>query len=199
MDVYDAVVKRRSIRRFKEKAVPYAALEKCVDAARLAPSAMNCQLCEYLVIDKKELLSRVLDAVASWSGVARPKEGWSGQNRPQAYIVSLINRKLMEETGCGSRNADFDAALAMENMVLVALEQGLGSCVITGINKDRLRQMLNITEKYEIAILLALGYPDESPVVEVAEDPIKRWQDDDGVLHIPKRHLMDIIYSNKLP
>ena len=82
MDVYDAVVKRRSIRRFKEKAVPYAALEKCVDAARLAPSAMNCQLCEYLVIDEKELLSRVLDAVASWSGVARPKEGWSARNRP---------------------------------------------------------------------------------------------------------------------
>ena len=106
MDVYKAVVKRRSIRSFKETEVPYAALEKCVDAARLAPSAMNCQLCEYLVVDDKELLPCVLDAVAYWSGVPRPKEGWSARNRPQTYIVSLINRELAEEIGKGNRNTD---------------------------------------------------------------------------------------------
>jgi nitroreductase len=198
MDVYDVVVKRRSIRRFKEKAVPYAALEKCIDAARLAPSAMNCQLCEYLIVDDKELLPRVLNAVAYWSGVPRPKWGWSTQSRPQVYIVSLINNFLAEELGAGGRNVDFDAALAMENIVLVALEQGLGSCVITGINKDRLRQALNIPQKYKIAMLLALGYPDESPLVEVAEGSIKRWQDESGVRHIPKRRLADIMHLNKL-
>ncbi len=198
MDVYDTVIKRRSIRRFKEKAVPSAALEKCVDAARLAPSAMNSQLCEYLVVDDKELLPRVLDAVASWSGVPRPKEGWSAQNRPQAYIVSLINRELAEERGCGSRNADFDAALAMENMVLVALEEGLGSCIITGMDRDRLRQALIIPEKYDIAMLLALGYPDESPLIESTDSSIKRWKDDEGTLHVPKRRLMDILHRNKI-
>ena len=199
MDVYDAVMKRRSVRRFKEEAVPYAVLEKCVDAARLAPSAKNCQLCEYLVVDDKKLLPRVLDAVIYWSGVSRPKEGWCGQNRPQAYIASLINMELAEERGCGSRNADFDAALAMENMVLVALEQGLGSCVITGMDRDRLRQALEIPEKYEIAMLLALGYPDENPVIESTDGSVKRWKDDDGTLHVPKRRLMDILHRNKLP
>lgn len=198
MDVYEAVVKRRSIRRFKDTFVPYAVLEKCVDAARLAPMAMNCQLCEYIVIDDKELLPRILDAVTHWFGVSRPQVGWSAQSRPQAYIVSLINRELGVELGAGSRNTDYDTALAMENMVLVALEQGLGSCVITGMHKGKLRRALKIPAKYEIAMLLALGYPDESPQVETTEGPIKRWVDSKGVRHIPKRRLSGIIYRNKI-
>ncbi len=199
MDVYEAVTKRRSIRMFKEKAVPYAALQRCVDAARLAPSAVNCQLCEYLVVDDKALLPRVLDAVAVWSGVPRPDEGWSTENRPRAYIISLINRELAAEIGRGSRNTDFDAALAVQNMVLVAFEQGLGSCVVTGIDKESLGQALDIPQKYEIAMLLALGYPDESPQVESTDGSVERWKDEKGVLHVPKRRLADILHRNKLP
>ena len=59
MNVYEAVTRRRSIRRFTDKAVPRAILEKCVDAARLTPSAMNLQPCEYIIVDDKELLPKV--------------------------------------------------------------------------------------------------------------------------------------------
>ncbi|MFH1662371.1 MAG: nitroreductase family protein [Chloroflexota bacterium] len=199
MDVYEAITTRRSIREFKEVPVAYEILESCVDAARLAPTAMNCQLCEYVIVDDEKLLPQVLDAVTFWSGVPRPERGWSPGRRPKAYIVALINAELEAEIGAGRTNTHYDVGLAMENMVLVALEQGLGSCVITGIDRGRLRQVLNIADKYEIAVLLALGYPDENPVVEVATDSIKRWVDKKGVRHIPKRKLKDIIYRNKFP
>jgi len=199
MNVYEVITRRRSIREFKEGPVAYDALEKCVDAARLAPTAMNCQLCEYIIVDDEKLLSQVLDSISILSGVPRTEEGWSPWRRPRAYIIILINTELEEKIGTGRTNTHYDVGLAMENMVLMALEQGLGSCVITGIDRGKLRQVLNVADKYEIAMLLALGYPDEQPIVEVAIDSVKRWVDKKGVRHIPKRRLKDIIHRNKFP
>ncbi len=87
--------------------------------------------------------------------------------------------------------------MANENMILVAQEQGLGSCAITGFRRGRLKQVLKIPAQYEIALVLALGFPDESPVLEVATDSVKRWVDSEGVRHIPKRELKDIIHRNR--
>lgn len=56
MNVYEAILKRRSIRRFKNKAVPYEVLEKCIDAGRVAPSGRNQQVCEYIVINDAKVL-----------------------------------------------------------------------------------------------------------------------------------------------
>ncbi|MDI6815199.1 MAG: nitroreductase family protein, partial [Dehalococcoidales bacterium] len=107
------------------------------------------------------------------------------------------------ELGGNRRDTSYDLGTAAENMILVALELGIGSCAITSFKQGKLRQVLNIPDKYEIALVLALGFPDESPVLEVATDSIKRWVDSEGVPHIPKRKLEDIIHrinfhSNKV-
>ncbi len=199
MYVYEAVTKRRSIREFKDAPVAYDILEKCVNAARLAPTAGNRQLCEHIVVDDEGLLPQMFDAVASWFGIPRPKEGWPPGRRPKAYIVTLTNIPLEEEIGTGKVNTNYDVGMAVENAVLVALEQGIGTCVVTGFNRGKLRRVLNIPDKYEIATVLALGLPDESPVLEVAPDPVKRWIDSKGVRHISKRELRDIIHRNRFP
>ncbi len=199
MEVYEAVTKRRSIREFKDTPVPYDVLGKCVNAARLAPTAGNRQLLEHIIVDDEQRLLRVFDAVGSWFGVPRPKEGWPPGRRPKAYIVTLINLPLEKEIGTGRVNTNYDVGIAVENAVLVALEQGIGTCVLTGINRGKLKQILNIPDKYEIATLLALGFPDESPVLEVAADSIERWVDSEGVRHIPKRELKGIIHRNRFP
>jgi len=199
MDIYQTATGRRSIREFKNIPVPYEILEKCVNAARLAPSAANRQLIEYVIVDDEKLLHSMFDAVASWFGVARPKEGWPPGRRPKAYIVSLIDLEAEAERGVGRTNALFDVGMAAENIVLVAEEAGLGSCAITGFSPNRLRQVLNVPDKYETALMLALGYPDESPVIEVATDSIERYMDDKGVRHIPKRELKDILHRNRFP
>lgn len=85
--------------------------------------------------------------------------------------------------GAVRTNTNYDVGLAAENMMLVALEQGIGSCPITGFEPGKLRQVLNIPDRYEIAMMLALGFSDESPVVEVATDSIKRWIDSKGAPH----------------
>ena len=197
MDVYRAVTGRRSVRIFKDAPVSYAILEKCVDAARLAPTAMNSQLCEYVIVDDKKLLSEVLDSVAMWGGVSKPESGWTAEKKPTAYIVVLINLELESERGCGRFNTFLDIGLAMENIVLVAMEQGVGTCIMTGIDKNRVGEIINAPSKYEVVAMLALGYPDEKFVLEIAADSVKRWVDEKGVRHIPKRKLEDVIHRNK--
>jgi len=199
MDVYEAVTKRRSIREFKDIPVPYDILERCVDAARLAPSAVNRQLCEHIIVDDEQLLPQVLDTVGSWAGQKRPADGWSPGRRPKAYIITLINNSLETELG-GTRDVTtYDVGMAAENMILVALEQGVGACPILAFEEAKLKPVLNIPDEYDIVLVVALGFPDESPVVEVFTDSTKRWVDSEGVRHIPKRELKNIIHRNRFP
>ena len=199
MDVHEAVAKRRSIRRFKDITVAYDILERCVDAARVAPATRNRQLCEYIIVDDEQLLPQVYDTIAVWAGQPAVKGGPPPEHRPKAYIVTLINTSLEAEFGGARQFIIYDVGMAAENMILVALEQGIGACPILSFKQTELKQVLNIPDKYEVALVLALGYPDESPVLEVATDSVKYWVDSKGVRHVPKRKLGDITQRNKFP
>ena len=199
MDVHEAVIRRRSIRRFKDMAVSYKILERCVDAGRLAPSAKNRQLCEYIIVDDEQLLPRVCGSVTSWAGQARAKGDPLPEHPPKAYIITLINSRLEAEFDTTRRVTTYDVGLSAENMILVALEQGVGTCPILSFDENELKQILNIPDNYAVALVLALGYPDESPVREISTGPIEHWIDSQGVRHVPKRKLVDIIHRNKLP
>ena len=190
MNTYELALKRRSIRRFKNIAIPYEILEKCVNAARLAPSAANLQPLEYIIVDDEQLLPRIFDTL-KWAAYIRPEGDPPPGHRPMAYIAVLI------KSGIGYKTLEnYDAGLAVENMILVALEEGIGSCCIGGININRLSELLNIPEDYIISLVLALGYPDESPVVEEFRESPKYWKDKDNVLHVPKRGLKEILHRN---
>ena len=197
MNVYEAVMKRRSIRRFQDKAVPYETLEKCVNAARLAPSARNSQVCEYIVVDDTELLPQVFTAIKSWAGTL-PSDV-PVKYHPKAFIITLINSTVEKELGGSRRDTTIDVGLAAENILLVALEEGLGTCTLMSFAARELKPALNIPDQYEVVLAIALGYPDENPVVETATDNVKRWADSQGVSHVPKRKLEDILHRNNLP
>jgi nitroreductase len=196
MDVYKAAVSRRSIRWFKDRAVPYEALEKCINAARLAPSGLNRQLCEYVIIDDEQLLPEVFDCITRWSGQPKPK-GTLLERTPKAYIIILINGALEAELGGDRTITLYDAGLAAENILLVALEQGIGACPMLSFVEAELKKVLHVPEGYKIALLLAMGYPDEVPMAEVATDSVKSWVDDQGKRHVPKRKLEDILHRNR--
>lgn len=191
MSTYELALKRRSIRRFKNIPIPYEILEKCVNVARLAPSAANLQPLEYIIVDDEQLLPRVFDMLR-WAAYIAPAGDPPPGHRPAAYIVVLLKE------GAGYKGLEnYDAGLAVENMILVALEEGIGSCCIYNIKRDELRELLNIPDDYIISLVLPLGYPDESPVVEELSGSPKYWKDKDNVLHVPKRGLKDILHRNK--
>jgi len=195
MNVYEAAIKRRSVRRFKDKPVPYEVLEKCVDAGRLAPCGRNNQVCEYILINDAEVLPGVFENIGGSVKLPPEKGGPRPENKPEAYIIILIN-KSWEGDASRRRISYYDVGMAAENIILVALEQGLGACPILMFRENDLKPILNIPDGYDMALVIAMGYPDESPVAEVATDSVDGWVDDKLVRHVPKRKLADIVHRN---
>ena len=191
MDVNEIIRKRRSIRRFKDKPIPQEVLRNLVDAGRLAPSAANLQPLEYVVINDPDLFKKVFPQL-KWAGYISPEGNPPPGKRPVAYIVVLANTKV-RPTG-----HEEDIGAAIENIILSALREGIGTCWLGSIDRDGLRGLLNVPRHMRIDSVIALGYPDEAPVAEdIPKDgSIKYYKDSSGRLHVPKRNLEGILHIN---
>ena len=190
MNIYDLILKRRSIRRFGQKAVSREILKELIDAARYAPSGANLQPCEYIVIDENPFLDQVFETL-SWAGYIAPHGNPPRGETPTAYVVVLINEEKRKSNGA------HDAAAAIENMILLAWAHGIGSCWIGSIEREKLARILDAPSHCRIDSVLALGYPLERPVSEDMTDSIKYWKDKDNTLHVPKRKLEDVLHWQK--
>ncbi len=183
-------MRRRTIRRFKQTPLSFDLLKRMVNAGRLAPSSANLQPIEYVAIDEPQLVEKVFTTL-KWAGYISPEGNPPLGERPVAYLVILVNQK--KSSGCCQR----DAAAAIENMILVALEEDIGSCWLGSIDRDALQNLLKLPEYITIDSVLALGYSNESPVIESMEDSVKYWKDKEGRLHVPKRVLGDVLFYNE--
>jgi nitroreductase len=186
MEIYKAILKRKTIRIFKNKKIPKMILERLINAARLAPSARNLQPLEYLVVDDPKLCDLIFENVYFGGEVEKLREK---ENRPVAYILVLVNKKIRES------GFEHDVGLAVENIVLTALENGIGCCIMGAIEREKIKKIFRIPENYYLDLVVALGYPAEKPVLEEGEG--KYWRDEKGVLHVPKRPLEKILHWNK--
>jgi nitroreductase len=80
---------------------------------------------------------------------------------------------------------------------MVAYDEGLGSCILGSVDREKLREILMVPESLAVELVVALGYPAENPVVETVKDgDVKYWLDEIGVLHVPKRDLKDVVEWN---
>jgi len=188
--VYDVIAGRRTIRRFKPEPVARELLERLVNAARLAPSAANMQPLEFIVVDEAKLKTDVFPCL-KWAAYIAPAGDPQPGEEPGAYIVTLANAEVREKM------FEYDIGAAMENMVLAALAEGVGSCWLLSIDRDRLRALLGVPEHYRIDSVLALGYPAEDPAAEVMGESCRYWKDAEGRLHVPKRALGTVIHLNR--
>jgi len=189
-NVYDLAAERRTIRKFKPDPVPRELLERMVSAARLAPSAANVQPLEFLVVDGAGPKAEVFPLL-KWAAYIAPAGDPRPGEEPAAYVVTLVNSKLREKM------FEYDVGAAMENMILVALAEGVGACWMLSIDRDRLRAALGIPADYRIDSVLALGYPAEEPAAEVMGESCRYWKDETGRLHVPKRPLAAVVHYDK--
>jgi nitroreductase len=184
------ITRNRSYRRFDESAkIDRRMLEELVDLARLSPSAANLQPLKYVLSWEPERNSRVFPHLA-WAGYLTDWVGPGEGERPSAYIVILGDTTISGSFGC-------DHGIAAQSMLLGAVEQGLGGCMIGSIQRHKLREALEIPDQYAILLVLALGKPRETVVLETvgSSGDTKYWRDADGVHHVPKRRLEDLIIA----
>ncbi|MCS7120345.1 MAG: nitroreductase family protein [Nitrososphaerota archaeon] len=186
--IYEKIISRRTIRKFKPEPVPREVLLKCVDAARLSPSAANRQPLKYIIVDEESLLEKVYETLR-WAGYL-PGFRHSQDEKPRAYIVILLDKSISGE-------ASVDAGIAAMSISMTAYDEGLGSCILGAIDREKLRRVLNVPEHLDILLAVAIGYPSQKSVVEEMKgNDVKYWLDEMGVLHVPKRSLDEIVKWN---
>ncbi len=182
------VRKNRSYRRFYQD-VPVApeTLRELVDLARLSATGSNLQPLKYVLSCDPEVNARIFPCTR-WAGYLKDWDGPEAGERPAAYVVVLGDTEVRKSFGC-------DHGIAAQSIMLGAAERDLGGCMIGSIDRAGLRQALDIPERYEILLVLALGKPKETVVLEDVgpAGDIKYYRDEEGVHHVPKRSLDELV------
>jgi nitroreductase len=184
----DLIQKNRSYRRFhQDAAIDRPTLEELVGLARLSPSAANLQPLKYILSCEPETNARIFPHLA-WAGYLTDWPGPSQDERPTAYIVILGDTQITQSFGC-------DHGIAAQSILLGSVEKQLGGCMIGSIQRETLREALEIPDQYEILLVLALGKPAETVVLETVDSAgdIAYWRDSQSVHHVPKRRIEDLI------
>lgn len=177
MDFDEAVIRRRSIRKFKEDPISEKALLKVLEAGRWAPSAGNSQPWRFVVITDVDVKKRIALVCTEFSRKAWTKfsserakylaaRGGSWDKSSMAKIPVLVAvcyttlERLREELVLGS------VWTAIENMLLAATSEDLGSCIYTFYDveeEDKMKAILGVPDGFRIAAMIQLGYSAVDP------------------------------------
>ena len=188
--IRDLIIKNRSFRRFHQDIpIDRKTLEELIDLARLSASAANLQPLKYIISCDRDKNASIFPLLA-WAGYLTDWPGPAPSERPTAYIVILGDTTIRKDQSC-------DHGIAAQSILLGAVEKGLGGCMIGSIQRDSLRVTLQIPDHLEILLVIALGKPAETVVLEDTGDlhGIKYYRDENNVHHVPKRPLDEIIVS----
>lgn len=180
--------KNRSCRRFYQNhQVSMNTLEELVNLGRLSASAANLQPLAYVLSCNPKKNEEIFSCL-SWAAYLKDWAGPEDGERPSAYIIVLLDTTISKDPGC-------DHGIASQSIMLGAREKGLGGCMIGSVNREKLNEILGISERYKILLVLALGNPKETVVIEPLgpDQSIRYWRDEKGAHHVPKRSLEDVI------
>ena len=162
-DFLNLVRTRQSVRGYLPRPVEKDKLDRCLEAARLAPSACNAQPWTFVVVDDAVIKNRLADLTADrWL----PLNHWTKQAPVHvALVVEAAN--LTSRLGAWVKHRDFawmDAAIAAEHFCLQAAAEGLGTCMLGWFKEDKVRTLLNIPQAKRIGLIITLGYPADATI-----------------------------------
>lgn len=157
MEFSELVQKRQSDRKYAPKPVAREHILKCLEAARMAPSACNSQPWKFVVVDDRVKLIQISDATIGL-----------GMNKFTVQVPVLVavvqeNMNLEAKAGAVVKNKDYsmmDLGMAVENFCLQAAELGLGTCIMGWFDEKKVKEVLGVPRGRRVQLLIALGHPD---------------------------------------
>jgi len=190
MSIRELIVKNRSTRRFhQDHTISRDTLSELVDLARHSASGSNKQPLKFF-LSCDQGTNAVIFPHTRWAGYIEDWAGPAEGERPSAYIIILGDKEISDSFGV-------DHGIAAQSIMLGAVEQGLSGCMIGSVQRVKLQRELDLPERYQILLVLALGKPDETIVLNTvgSDGDIKYWHDEKGVHHVPKRTLDELILN----
>lgn len=160
MDFIDLVKQRQSVRKYSSRPVSESDLNKCIEAARLAPSASNSQPWKFIIVDEPELRMQIADATAT-RGL--PINNFAKQ-APILLIIVIERPAFITRMAGKIKNKDFewtDLGITAEHFCLQATELGLGTCMIGWFNENKIMELLGVPDSKRIGLVITLGYPSD--------------------------------------
>ncbi len=142
MEFTKVIALRRSVRKYKGEPVPEEKLEKLMEALQLAPSGNNRQPCKFFFVTDKDLRHRIA---------------------AEACHQEFIFDAPVLMVACCEQGFSFDAAIAVDHMILAAVNEGLGTCWVGWFERDAIREILQIPSDMDVPILVPMGFADEVP------------------------------------
>lgn len=188
MSIKELVYRNRSYRRYyQDISIQLETLRELIDLGRMSASALNRQPLKYHISNDPEKNAKVFSCIG-WAGYLKDWPGPVEGERPSAYIIILGDTEI-------SQHVEWDHSIAAQSILLGAADLGFGGCMIATIRRKELAELLELGERYQILLVIALGKPKENIVVEqlAPGGDVRYWRDNTGTHHVPKRALADII------
>ena len=172
--VIENIMNRRSIRKYKGQSVEREKLQQIAECGVNAPNGMNRQEWEVRIVDSKE----AIDSVTAVFTAANPEM----VQRDENFKNMFRNAPAVIAIAVPEGDSGLNAGLMAENMILAAQSLGLGTCCLGGpvaflkTNPDAawFLEGLKFSEGYDLCLMIAVGYPDETPEAKARDlDKIK--------------------------
>ena len=156
METLNCIATRRSVRKYKDIPLEFEKIGKILDAGRLAPSAGNLQDWKFILITEEETRKKIAEACL--------KQYWMQDAPVHIVVVSHPKRVARFYGDKGEKIYNLhNAAAAIQNMLLAAIDQGMGCCWVGAFEEGMLRQALDIPDSAMPQAVLTFGYADEKP------------------------------------
>lgn len=185
MEVEKALLNRRTIRKFTQEKLKQSDLIDLIEYARVCAYPANLQPLKFSVITADDMLAKIFPNI-KWAGYlsdGAPKEN----ERPTAYIAIFGDKEI-------KNSFETEAGAAITAMMTGAFDKGIASCWLGAINRNELMTLFGLgDERYNLLYLLALGYPLQQSKICKMENDVKYYEDENGVINVPKRSLDEII------
>lgn len=186
MSLKEIVLKNRSYRRFyQDRKISEQELRDLIDIARNVASGANRQPLRYKLVCDDENNEKVFSTL-KWAAALTDWDGPTDGEKPAGYIVicSPVDVKAPRDEG-----------IAAQTILLSAVEKGLGGCMFASVNIPELNEKLEISSELSARMVIALGYPKETVVIDEASegDSLKYFRDENQVHHVPKLKLEDVL------
>ncbi|WP_022820004.1 nitroreductase family protein [Fusobacterium russii] len=189
--VFDLIKKSRTHRHFTDEPVTEETVLKILNAARYSSSAKNRQILRYAYTIDDEKCQQIFKNV-SLGGALKKEEKPTIDERPRAFIAIVTDDCIQED----SSSLFFNMGIASQNIVLMANDSGLSSCIVMAYNKKEVDKILNLPENYSSKILILLGRgKEEVKVIDIHSNEDTKYYRENLTHCVPKIVLEDLIVS----
>ncbi|ARP50627.1 MULTISPECIES: nitroreductase family protein [Caproicibacterium] len=190
--IRDLVEKSRSYRGYDQsRRVSRDELLQLVDCARLTPSSVNRQPLRYYLACTPEQTAKI-QPLTHWARALQPIQLPHPGHCPPAFII------ICQDTNVDSSLQRYqrDVGIVAQTMLLVAVEKGLGGCMIGNFSPAEVAKALDLKPNLVPMLVVAIGKPDETIILtEVKNDDTNYYRDENDVHYVPKRRLEDLIIN----